>query len=85
MDKKGPVGRSGFFVLFFIFYRLGCTEKIEEKNFFQTSWKKSSSRPFLAHSGGGQETSFYLRVAKCTQVFLEIKTSVLKKEKKEDP
>ena len=25
--------------------------------------KKSSSRPFLAHSGGGQETILYLRVA----------------------
>ena len=25
--------------------------------------KKSPSRPFLAHSGGGQETTFYLRVA----------------------
>ena len=25
--------------------------------------KKSSSRHFLGHSGGGQETTFYLRVA----------------------
>ena len=25
--------------------------------------KKSSRRPFLAHSGTGQETTFYLRVA----------------------
>ena len=24
--------------------------------------KKSSSRPFLAHPAGGQETTFYLRV-----------------------
>ena len=26
--------------------------------------KKSSSRPFLAHPAGGQETTFYLRVAR---------------------
>ena len=25
--------------------------------------KKSSSRPFLAHPAGGQETTFYLRMA----------------------
>ena len=25
--------------------------------------KKNSSRPFLAHPAGGQETTFYLRVA----------------------
>ena len=27
--------------------------------------KKSSSRPFLAHLGSGQEATFYLRVALC--------------------
>ena len=36
-----------------------------EKNntFFKNCEKKSPSRPFLAHSGGGQETTVYLRVA----------------------
>ena len=31
--------------------------------FFLNLKKKGSSRPFLAHSGGGQETTFHLRVA----------------------
>ena len=38
----------------FVIYLLECTEKI---------MKKSSSRLFLAHSGSGQETTFYLTVA----------------------
>ena len=38
-------------------------EDWEKKNLFQKSWKKSPSRPFLAHPAGGQETTFYLRVA----------------------
>ena len=33
-----------------------------KKNKFRYE-KKSSSRPFLCHLGGGQETTFYLRVA----------------------
>ena len=38
-------------------------EDWEKKNFFQKSWKKSPSRPFLAHPASGQETTFYSRVA----------------------
>ena len=30
---------------------------------FEKMRKKSSSRPFLAHPAGGQETIFYLRMA----------------------
>ena len=35
--------------------------KSKKKNFKYE--KKGSSRPFSAHSAGGQETTFYLRVA----------------------
>ena len=36
----------------------------EKKTFFSKNMeKKSSSRPFPTHSGGQQETTFYLRVA----------------------
>ena len=36
--------------------------------FFLKRGKKSSSRPFLAHPAGGQETIFYLRMASCEPV-----------------
>ena len=39
-----------------IFFRKKTTLKKKKKNF-------PPSRPFLAHSGSGQETTFYLRVA----------------------
>ena len=55
--EKMPVGRSGFFFFFpnFNFLKLECTGgKVK---------KKSSSRPFLAHPAGGQETIFHLRMA----------------------
>ena len=35
----------------------------EKKTFFENHEKKSPRRPFLAHPAGGQETTFYLRVA----------------------
>ena len=38
-----------------------------KKIVFENMKKKSSSRPFLAHSAGLQETTFYLRVASCGQ------------------
>ena len=41
-------------------YRLGYTGNIRIFFFFQKCEKKSSSRPFQAQSGGGQETLFYL-------------------------
>ena len=34
-----------------------------QEDWDQKSWKKSPSRPFLAHPAGGQETTFYLKVA----------------------
>ena len=66
MDKKGA-SREVWIPppLFFIVHNQGCTEKIEGENnlFFSKIMKKRFSRPFLAHSGGGQETTFDLRVA----------------------
>ena len=41
-------------------YRGGSKKKIENRG---KKKKKSPIRPFLAHLGGGQETTFYLRVA----------------------
>ena len=41
---------------------------VKKNNFFFKYGKKSSSRPFLAHSGGGQETILYLRVAPAADV-----------------
>ena len=38
-------------------------EDREKKTFFKNHEKKSPSRPFLSHPAGGQETTFYLRVA----------------------
>ena len=53
-----------FFFSNFIFYRLECTGgSKKKKKEFENMKKKSSSRPFLAHPAGGQETTFYLRVA----------------------
>ena len=37
--------------------------KKKKKDLFENVKKKSSNRPFLAHSAAGQETTFYLRVA----------------------
>ena len=34
-----------------------------KKNENMKKKKKEKNRPFLSHSGGGQETTFYLRVA----------------------
>ena len=41
---------------------------MKKKLFFKNHEKKSPSRPFLAHSAGGQETTFYLRVASSTKM-----------------
>ena len=53
-----PVGRSGFF-------KLECTGgKVKKKKIVEKmKKKKGSSRRFLAHPAGGQETIFYLRMA----------------------
>ena len=63
--KKRPVGRSGFFFLFCFSFFIDSNVliKLREKNFFKNHEKKSSSWPFLVNSGGGQGTTFYLRVA----------------------
>ena len=37
--------------------------EVKKKNGGGKYEKRSFSQPFLAHSGGGQETHFYLRVA----------------------
>ena len=37
--------------------------KITKKRNWGEYEKKNSSRPFLGHSGGGQETTLYFRVA----------------------
>ena len=59
--KKGPVGRSGLFL-----YELECTGgRGKQFFFFENMKKKSPSRPFLGHTGGGQETVLYFRVASC--------------------
>ena len=54
-----PVGRSGFFFFpNFNFFKLECTGgKVKKKKV------PTSSRPFLAHPAGGQETIFYLRIS----------------------
>ena len=72
--KSFPVFRVGkktasrevwiFFGPNLIFYRLECTGgKVKKKGIFFKYEKKGSSQPFLAHPVGGQETTFYLRVA----------------------
>ena len=38
------------------------------KKKFENRGKKSSSRPFLAHPASGQETIFYLRMAKMASI-----------------
>ena len=62
--KKKASREVGIFFCFsfFIDYMMYWEDWVK-KNFFQKSWEKSSNRPFLAHSGGGQETTSYLRVA----------------------
>ena len=52
-----------FFFPNLIVYKLECTGGEVKKNLFLKIGKKSSSRPFLAHPAGGQETIFYLRMA----------------------
>ena len=63
--KKGPVRRLGFFFpfLFFIFHRLGCNEKIEKKKLFSKIMKKKFQLALFSTLGGGQETTFYIKVA----------------------
>ena len=51
-----------FFLPNFIFYRLECSGESNKK--IESMKKKSSSRHYLAHPAGGQETTFYLRVAR---------------------
>ena len=59
--KKKPVGRSGFF---FIFYKLECTGRGEAT---KKVWgggegeyeKKGPSRPFLAHPAATPETTLF--------------------------
>ena len=65
VGKKKPVGRSGIFSFpNFIIYKLECTGgKGKKKKKNENRRKKSSSRPFLAHPAGRQETIFYLRMA----------------------
>ena len=61
--KKKPVGRDFVFFppnFFFINQNVQGGE-IKKKIFFRKFEQKSSSRPFLAHSGSGQETTFHLR------------------------
>ena len=54
------VGNLFFFFLIQFFIK---GEKVKKK--IENREKNSSSRPFLAHPAGGQETTFYLRVACC--------------------
>ena len=72
--KSFPVGRVGkktasreagfFFFSWFHFYKLNCTGGVsKKKKKIEKYGKKNSSQPFLAHPAGGQETTFYLRVA----------------------
>ena len=49
-----------FFFLISCLYKLECTGKGKKKIKYE---KKSSSRPFLVHSGSRQEKTFHLRVA----------------------
>ena len=58
MEASREVGIF-FFFLFLFFNNYDVRTKLREKN----HEKKSSSRPFLAHSGGGQETNIHLRLA----------------------
>ena len=66
--KKRPVGRSVWNIFFsnsIFFYKLECMGGGgggKKKSFLKIQ-KTKSGRLFLAHSGGGQETILYLRVA----------------------
>ena len=59
--KKSQSGGQEFLVFPVFNFSLIRTKKIEKKKLFSKIMKKS--RPFLAHPPGGQETTFYLRVA----------------------
>ena len=63
---KKSVGRSGnlcFLIFSFLLTTIYRRYEGGVELFLKKTWKKSFSRPFLVQSGGGQETTFYLRVA----------------------
>ena len=58
--SKKTASRDFFFFPNFIVHKHECTGGGEQTNlFFLKNEKKSLSRPFLAHSGGGQETFLF--------------------------
>ena len=64
--KSQSGGRESFFFFSpnFMFYKQGGGGVVKKYFLFlKIGKKKSSSRPFLAHPVGGQETIFYLRMA----------------------
>ena len=60
-----PLGRAEYIFSPLISFFIHKNVQGEKVNIFfvENMKKKSSSRPFLGHSGGGQETTFHLRVA----------------------
>ena len=61
--KSFPVGRVRKKTANFNFFKLECIGGKVKKKIFWKDEKKSSSRPFLAHPAGGQETILYLSMA----------------------
>ena len=57
-EKNGQSVVRDFFSLILFFHKLECTGEKGENSCFLNMNKKSSTEPFLAHSGGGQETTF---------------------------